>query len=44
MPVLSLTVTTLVLKKAHPLIKLWVLPLYIVELVLEAVGIELESD
>lgn len=41
---LCVTVATLVLKKAHPLIKLWLLPPYIVELALEAVGIELESD
>lgn len=43
-PYLPLTVATLVLKKAHPLIKVWLLPLYLVELGLEAVGIELEND
>lgn len=32
------------LKKAHPLIKLWLLPLYIVELGLEAIGVRTESD
>jgi hypothetical protein len=32
------------MKKAHPLIKLWLLPIYIVELGLEAVGVELGSD
>lgn len=32
------------LRRAHPLIKLWLLPLYIVELSLEKLGVKSESD
>jgi hypothetical protein len=40
----SVSEEAVLLKKAHPLIKIWLLPLYLVELLLEGLRIKLESD